>query len=532
MKALLLALCCSLPAAAWDWPGTRAGEAVYEIEATGNPKVDNELADRAAAALRRRAEAFGLAATVERRAGLRVAATLSSRRDDPEVLLRPLLKPSRVGFHLARPDRTKPGPGDMTADEYSLDAATGEVRKTARVLIRKAVLTASDIESAYSSLDAQSRRPFVSLKFTPDGARKLAAVTAENVGKPMAVVVDGRILSMPVIHDSITGGALQISGDMSEAEVRDYAKALSSGPLPERLKLVRVTVDGKELPAEAPAVVQVRPEGRTPAAPAPAAVVSDVDAAPAALARGKVDGVAVVIGIETSRQGLPRADFAARDAKVFADYLTKTLGYAEENVKLLLDERAAKSDLEKYLEDWLPRKAAPGGTVVVFFSGHGAPDAVRGSSYLVPYDGDPAFLAKTAYPLARLYETLGRLKGRRSIVLLDACFSGAGKRSALAKGARPLVAKVEAAEPPPSLAVLSAAASNQIGGSFDAQGHGLFTYFVLRSLRDGAAKGRVPTMQELYDEVAGKVEAEAQRLTGNEQTPQLQAAPAARNGSL
>ncbi|UPT73319.1 MAG: caspase family protein [Elusimicrobiota bacterium] len=242
--------------------------------------------------------------------------------------------------------------------------------------------------------------------------------------------------------------------------------------------------------------------------------------------------MAIVVGVERTRQGLPRADYAARDAKVFADYLVETLGYPKNNVALLLDERAAKSDLDKYVEDWLPRKAGRDSTVVVFFSGHGAPDPVKGTTYLVPYDGDPAFLDKTAYPLKRLYEQLGRLKARRSIVLLDACFSGAGPRSALAKGARPLVARQTPVEPPANLAVLSAAASNQIGGAFDAQGHGLFTYFVLKSLRDAAAKGRAPTMQELFDDVSTNVEAEARRLTGNEQTPQLQAAPEARASSL
>ena len=521
MKALILAVLCASRAAAWSWGTERSGEAIFEVESTGSPSVDNALADRAVDVLKRRLAAFGLTGGVERRAGLRVAVTVTSRDDDPMILLRPLLKPSRLEFRMAHPERSKPGPGETTVVEFLLDAKTGELRQERRVVDKAVLMNGSDLVSASAGLTVGDPAPSVALEFSAAGAKKLAAATEKAVGRAMAIVVDGRFLSSPVIYSPIMGGRLSLSGNFTAREASDLARALSSGPLPERLTLI----------SPAPAAPPVAAKAPPAEVPAPV-IVSDVDAPPPALARGRANGVAVVIGVERTRQGLPRADFAAKDASVFASYLVKTLGYPEENVVLLLDDRAAKSDLEKYLEDWLPRKAASGATVVVFFSGHGAPDAARGTSFLVPYDGDPAFLAKTAYPLARLYETLGKLKGRRSIVLLDACFSGAGRRSALAKGARPLVAKHEEAEPPANLAVLSAAASNQIGGSLDAQGHGLFTYYVLRALRDAAAAGRAPTMQELFDSVSGKVESEARRLSGNEQTPQLQAAAAARSGSL
>ncbi len=82
MKALALALCCcSIPAAAWNWTA-RTAEAIYEVESTGNPKIDNELAERAVAVLRRRLEAFGLSGAVERRAGQRIAVSTQVFTDD------------------------------------------------------------------------------------------------------------------------------------------------------------------------------------------------------------------------------------------------------------------------------------------------------------------------------------------------------------------------------------------------------------------------------------------------------------------
>lgn len=533
MKVLMLCLVCAGPAAAWSWGPSRPAEAVFEVESTGNPAVDGALSDRAVAVLRKRVAVFGLDGTVEKRAGGRVAIVIDAHADDPGVLLRPLLKPARLEFRIVRWDRKKPGPGETTTTEFTLDDKTGALKQTVHVLDKVVILTGADILEAGVAMNQYTKKPEVTFKFGPAGAAALEKATTNALGRRMAVTVDGRAITVATIVSAITGGVMAISdGIMTERSATDLARALSSGPLPERLALVHTVVDGKLIPAEPAAAAPAR-AAKGPAAEAAApAVVSDVDVPPPALARGRANGFAVVIGVERTRQGLPRADFAAKDATVFASYLIKTLGYSEENVVLLVDERAAKSDLEKYLEDWLPRKAGPGATVVVYFSGHGAPDAAHGTSYLVPYDGDPAYLGKTAFPLKRLYETLGKLKGRRSIVLLDACFSGAGRRSALAKGARPLVAKQEPVEPPANLAVLSASASNQIGGSYDAQGHGLFTYYLLRSLRDAAADGRAPTLQQLFDSVAGKVEAEARRLTGNEQTPQLEAGVSSRAGSL
>ncbi|HAH08191.1 MAG TPA: hypothetical protein DCM05_16975 [Elusimicrobia bacterium] len=534
MKSLLAALLLAAPARGWDLPWLgQASEFVYEIESTGKPSVDAALSERAALVLRKRLEAFGFSGRVERRDGRIVVSMRGSR--DPESVLKPLLKPARLEFRLCFPDKKKPGPGETTLPEYELDPETKEARAVLRVVQERVLLTGADIASAQAAV-AELGQPQIAMEFGAAGAAKLAEVTRESIGRWMAISVDGRILSNAVIQSAITGGNLVISGVFTQEETRDMARLLSSGPLPAKLRLVRKTVGGADVPvaAEEPAPPAARPSAKTvqvqPAAEAPAPV-SDVDAVPPAVRTGH-KGAAVVIGVERTRQGLPRADYAVKDARVFAEYLVKTLGYREQDVVLLLDERAAKSDLEKYLEDWLPKRAGPGASVVVYFSGHGAPDPVRGKAYLVPYDGDPAFLDKTAYPLARLTETLGKLEGRRSVVLIDACFSGAGRRSTLAKGARPLVTKLEEPEPQGDVAVLSAAASDQIGGAYDEKGHGIFTYFILSALREAAAAGRVPDVEELFEASAGRVEAAARRLGGNEQTPQLQAAGAARRNPL
>ena len=171
---------------------------------------------------------------------------------------------------------------------------------------------------------------------------------------------------------------------------------------------------------------------------------SDVDQIP--LVRNhtvKPQNHAIIIGIEHYREQLPKATYARHDAKVMAQYLTQALGYPEENVVVLLDDRATRADLHKYVESWLPNRVEPSDSVFIYFSGHGAPNVKTGEAYLVPYDGDPLYIDKTGYSLQLLYDHLNRLPSKEVVVVLDSCFSGAGGRSVIAKGMRPLILSVE-----------------------------------------------------------------------------------------
>ena len=266
-----------------------------------------------------------------------------------------------------------------------------------------------------------------------------------------------------------------------------------------------------------------------PASPAPAAVpASDVDVPPATRVKSRENAYAVVIGIDTYRNKLPKADYASHDAEVMGNYLTKVMGYEEENVAVLLNDRAAKTDVEKYIEHWLPKRVEPGASVFVYFSGHGAPNAKTGDAYLVPYDGDPAFVDATGYPLKRLYDHLGKLQAKEIVVMLDSCFSGAGGRSVIAKGMRPMVLSVEN----PVLAggktvVLAASQGDQVSSTYDQKGHGLLTYFFLKGLQGEADKNKDGSVDlaELFNYLKPQVERKARRDFNNEQTPQLLGSP-------
>ena len=224
--------------------------------------------------------------------------------------------------------------------------------------------------------------------------------------------------------------------------------------------------------------------------------------------------IAIIIGIEKYRT-VPPTEYAAADAGMMRDYL-KALGIPERNIEFLADDRATLSDIRKVIETKLPNMVKANSRVIVYYAGHGAPGTARGESYLVPYDGDPSFLADTAYPLSRLYDRLSRLNAKEVLVILDSCFSGAGGRSVLAKNTRPLV-MVKDTPPPASkkMIVMTSSRGSQITTSLPETGHGAFTYFFLRALQEGNRD-----IGEVYAYLNPRVTEEAKRQNVD-QTPTI-----------
>jgi len=216
------------------------------------------------------------------------------------------------------------------------------------------------------------------------------------------------------------------------------------------------------------------------------AVESDIDK-PNYRSPERPNDFAVVIGLG-KYSDIPEAQFGERDGEAVKNHVL-ALGFPSRNVVFLSGEKAGYKGIEKFVETWLPKNVNETSRVLFYFSGHGAPDPQTGQAYLLPYDGDPNFLENTGYPVKRLYEKLGAINAKEVIVAMDACFSGAGGRSVLAKGARPLVMKVDTAAVPQNLTVFAAASGEQITSTLEDQGHGTFTYYFLKGLSGGAKDG-------------------------------------------
>lgn len=232
---------------------------------------------------------------------------------------------------------------------------------------------------------------------------------------------------------------------------------------------------------------------------------TDIDEIPVFKSASRESDLAVVIGIE-KYQNIPKSEFSKSDADIVSDYL-KALGFKEENMQFITDDKATCSSIEKIIEAWLPNRVKKDSMVFVYYSGHGAPNTATGESFLVPYDGDPNYIEKTGYPLKRLYAELGKLDSTNVVVVLDSCFSGAGGRSVLARGARPLVMMIQDYDIPDNVVVLAASKGNQISSASPDKGHGILTYYFLKALKEGKN-----TLEEIYTYLRPLVQEEAKQL--------------------
>lgn len=240
-----------------------------------------------------------------------------------------------------------------------------------------------------------------------------------------------------------------------------------------------------------------------------------IDAPPALAMPVDPEAYAVVIGIEQHQsESVPPAEFAAHDAQTVYAYLTQAMGFAPKNVVLLKDHDASKAELEKNLGTWLRNRITSKSRVLVYYAGHGSPDSSTGSPYLVPYDGDPSYIDDTGYSLDRLYRNLARLPTDDIRVVLDASFSGLGRRSLIAQGARPLVSIARGeGSPGGNTLVFKACQDGQASTSSPTEGHGLLTHFLLMGLQGRADldhDGTVAT-SELFRYLRPRVESEARK---------------------
>lgn len=300
-----------------------------------------------------------------------------------------------------------------------------------------------------------------------------------------------------------------------EVSAKPINPLLSSNPyqaVKDIVDALRVKVEESRPEAPTTAVVSAQPV--TPSLPRVKTVIDDV---PNFKAAPRENDLALIIGIE-NYQTVPRSDYSKVDAELVKDYL-KAMGFQERNIELITDERATFSSIKKSVERWLPNRAKKNSKVFIYYSGHGSPEPSSGDAYMMPYDGDPNYLSDTAYPLKRLYANLGKLDVEDVVVMLDACFSGAGGRSVLAKGARPLVMTTETTLLPPNIAVLSATQGTQISSSSPEKGHGIFTYYFLKAIKEGKKN-----LSEIYDYIKPLVEDEAKQLNV-QQSPDINPVP-------
>ncbi|MBC2664900.1 protein translocase subunit SecD [Novosphingobium flavum] len=106
------------------------------------------------------------------------------------------------------------------------------------------------LTNAQQTNDQRNNQPVVSITFDQAGGAKFAKLTTENVNKPFAIILDGKVISAPNINEPILGGSAQISGNFTTESANQLAIALRSGALPVDLKVVEERSVGPDLGAD------------------------------------------------------------------------------------------------------------------------------------------------------------------------------------------------------------------------------------------------------------------------------------------
>jgi protein-export membrane protein SecD len=132
------------------------------------------------------------------------------------------------------------------------DLADADFKKLNQLWVQTsshAIVDGADLVDAQPSFD-QTNRPIVTFRFNQKGAVKFGKLTADNVGKPFAILLDKVIQSYPNINDAILGGSGQISGNFTIDQTNTLSIVLRSGALPAKLGIVEEATVGPSLGAD------------------------------------------------------------------------------------------------------------------------------------------------------------------------------------------------------------------------------------------------------------------------------------------
>ena len=187
---------------------------VLEAEDTDIAKVNDDAMNRVVTIMEKRVNALGLTEPIIQREGER-----------------------RVIIEL-------PGVKDP-------DAAIKTIGKTAMLEFKdedgNTVLTGTDLKDAQAATNQQNGQNVVNLEFTEEGAKKFADLTSKNVGRTIAILLDGEVLTAPNVREPILGGKAEISGQKSREEAQNLAVVLRSGALPVKVNIIETRTVGPSL---------------------------------------------------------------------------------------------------------------------------------------------------------------------------------------------------------------------------------------------------------------------------------------------
>ena len=207
-----------------------------EYSKFGLIEIKNSALDQSLEIVRRRIDEVGTnEPTIIRRGNDRILVELPGL-DDPNRIKKLLGKTANLTFRLVSESED-----DFGSEFLSFEDSEGQLSVSKRV-----VLSGDNLINAQPSFDNQNNQNTVNFSLDRAGAKKFARATKNNVGKRLAIILDNKIISAPVINEAILGGNGVISGNFTFQSATDLALLLRSGALPAPLTIIEERTVGPD----------------------------------------------------------------------------------------------------------------------------------------------------------------------------------------------------------------------------------------------------------------------------------------------
>ncbi len=200
----------------------------------------DDVVERSLEVVRRRLDETGLVEPTITRQGQDAILIQLPGVNDPAHIRQLLGTTAVMSFHWLA-DEGSPAvmrlPGDDNTGYYLVE--------------RDVALEGKHIRDARMAFSQNSGEPVVNFSLDREGGREFGRMTTANIGRPLAIVLDGEVLTAPVIRSAITGGSGEISGNFTSREAHDLALMLRAGALPVPLNVIEERTVGPDLGSDA-----------------------------------------------------------------------------------------------------------------------------------------------------------------------------------------------------------------------------------------------------------------------------------------
>ena len=208
-----------------------------EYSKFGLIEIKNSALDQSLEIVRRRIDEVGTnEPTIIRRGNDRILVELPGL-DDPNRIKKLLGKTANLTFRLV----------SESEDDFGSEFLSYEDSEAQLSVSKRVVLSGDNLIKAQPSFDNRNNQSTVNISLDRAGAKKFARATKNNVGKRLAIILDNKIISAPVIKEAILSGNSVISGNFTFQSATDLALLLRSGALPAPLTIIEERTVGPDL---------------------------------------------------------------------------------------------------------------------------------------------------------------------------------------------------------------------------------------------------------------------------------------------